>query len=51
MLSKSAPTELALQLAEQLGITTVGFIRQQTLNIYTHPQRILLPANELKEGD
>lgn len=51
VLSKSAPTELALQLAEQLGITTVGFIRQQTLNIYTHPQRILLPANELKEGD
>jgi len=51
VLSKSAPTELALQLAEQLGITTVGFIRQQTLNIYTHPKRILLPANELKEGD
>jgi FdhD protein len=52
VLSKSAPTELALQLAEQLGITTVGFIRQDTLNIYTHPQRILLPAqNALKEGD
>lgn len=52
VLSKSAPTELALQLAEQLGITTVGFIRQHTLNIYTHPKRILLPAhNSLKEGD
>lgn len=52
VLSKSAPTELALQLAEQLGITTVGFIRQQALNIYTQPQRILLPAqNARKEGD
>lgn len=52
VLSKSAPTELALQLAEQLGITTVGFIRQHSLNIYTHPHRILLPAqNVLKEGD
>lgn len=52
VLSKSAPTELALQLAEQLGITTVGFIGKSTLNIYTHPQRILLPVNEkLKEGD
>ncbi|WP_274308530.1 formate dehydrogenase accessory sulfurtransferase FdhD [Solibacillus daqui] len=46
VLSKSAPTELALELAEQLGITTVGFIRQNTLNIYTHKERIQLPANE-----
>ncbi|MBO0997577.1 formate dehydrogenase accessory sulfurtransferase FdhD [Bacillus sp. SD075] len=40
VLSKSAPTELALQLAEELGITTVGFIRKQSLNIYTCPERI-----------
>lgn len=40
VLSKSAPTELALQLADELGITTVGFIRNNHLNIYTHPQRI-----------
>jgi FdhD protein len=42
VLSKSAPTELALQLAEELGITTVGFIRHQSLNVYTHPERLLL---------
>jgi FdhD protein len=41
ILSKSAPTELALQLAEQLGITTVGFIRNQSLNVYTYPERIV----------
>jgi FdhD protein len=40
ILSKSAPTELALQMAEQLGITTVGFIRGQSFNVYTHPERI-----------
>ncbi|MFC3884887.1 formate dehydrogenase accessory sulfurtransferase FdhD [Bacillus songklensis] len=40
VLSKSAPTELALQLAEQLGITTVGFIRNDSLNVYTRPERI-----------
>jgi FdhD protein len=40
VLSKSAPTELALKLAEELGITTVGFIRNQSLNIYTVPERI-----------
>ncbi|MCK1993989.1 formate dehydrogenase accessory sulfurtransferase FdhD [Peribacillus muralis] len=41
VLSKSAPTELALELAEDLGITTVGFIRQESFNIYTCPERIL----------
>lgn len=40
VLSKSAPTELALKLAEDLGITTVGFIRNQSFNIYTRPERI-----------
>lgn len=42
VLSKSAPTELALELAEDLGITTVGFIRNDSFNVYTHPERILL---------
>ncbi|MDV6377600.1 formate dehydrogenase accessory sulfurtransferase FdhD [Sporosarcina sp. GW1-11] len=42
VLSKSAPTELALTLAEDLGITTVGFIRGSTFNLYTHPERIKL---------
>jgi FdhD protein len=40
LLSKSAPTELALQLADQLGITTVGFIRNRSFNVYTYPERI-----------
>ncbi|WCK55476.1 formate dehydrogenase accessory sulfurtransferase FdhD [Aneurinibacillus sp. Ricciae_BoGa-3] len=41
VLSKSAPTELALQLANDLGITAVGFIRNSSCNIYTHPERIV----------
>lgn len=40
VLSKSAPTELALDLADQLGITVVGFIRNRSLNVYTHSERI-----------
>ncbi|TBL68297.1 formate dehydrogenase accessory sulfurtransferase FdhD [Paenibacillus thalictri] len=42
LLSKSAPTDLALQLAHDLGITVVGFIRGERLNVYTHPERVLL---------
>ncbi|MGO4547628.1 formate dehydrogenase accessory sulfurtransferase FdhD [Paenibacillus sp. 2TAB23] len=40
MLSKSAPTDLALRLAEDLGITCVGFIRGGEMNVYTHAERI-----------
>jgi FdhD protein len=40
ILSKSAPTNLALNLAEELGITAVGFIRGNGFNVYTHQQRI-----------
>ncbi|WP_168121299.1 formate dehydrogenase accessory sulfurtransferase FdhD [Paenibacillus sp. HB172176] len=43
ILSKSAPTALALDLADELGITAIGFIRNDECNIYTHPERILLP--------
>lgn len=42
ILSKSAPTELALRMAEDLNITAVGFIRGKSMNIYTHPERIEL---------
>lgn len=53
VLSKSAPTELALKLAEDLGITTIGFIRNRSMNVYTHPERILdtkysLPETQVK---
>lgn len=40
ILSKSAPTDLAIQLAEDLNITAVGFIRDQSFNIYSHKERI-----------
>lgn len=40
LLSKSAPTDLALELAEELNITVAGFIRGGSMNVYTHPWRI-----------
>lgn len=42
ILSKSAPTDLALQLAEELNITAVGFVRNAKMNVYTNAQRIKL---------
>ncbi len=40
LLSKSAATDLAIELAEELGITIVGFIRNGSLNVYSHPDRL-----------
>lgn len=40
LLAKSAPTDLALKLASDLQITAVGFIRNSSLNVYTHENRI-----------
>lgn len=41
LLSKSAPTDLALQLADELGLTAVGFLRGSGMNVYTHAHRIV----------
>ena len=40
ILSKSAPTALAVQLVKDLNITAIGFIRDGNFNIYSHPERI-----------
>lgn len=50
VLSKSAPTELALKLAEELGITAIGFIRNRSLNVYTHPKRVAEAKYRVQES-
>ena len=36
----SAPTSLAIDLAEECGITLIGFLRGSSFNIYSHPERV-----------
>lgn len=36
----SAPSSLAVDFAQDAGQTLIGFLRGETMNIYTHPQRI-----------
>lgn len=55
LLSKSAATDLAIELAEQLGITIAGFIRNGSLNVYSHPSRLhansILTSIEQPQGE
>jgi len=41
IISRSAPTDLAVELAGQLGITVIGFARGQRMNVYSNPERII----------
>jgi FdhD protein len=36
----SAPSSLAIDLAEECGITLIGFLRGSSFNIYTHQERV-----------
>lgn len=42
ILSKSAPTNLAIEIANDLNITAIGFIREGSFNVYSHPERLEL---------
>lgn len=41
LISKSAPTDMGIQLSQDLGITLVGFVRGRRMNVYTHGWRVM----------
>ena len=41
LISISAPTNLAVRFAAELGITLIGFVREKRMNIYTNEWRVI----------
>jgi FdhD protein len=48
--SISSPTSMAVELADALGCTLLGYLRGKTLNVYTHGWRIGNHTTDPKEG-
>ena len=44
IVSNAAPTSLGIELGERLGVSLIGFVRDEELSVFAHPERLLLPT-------
>lgn len=42
VVSRAAPTSLAVDLADEFGIALVGFARGERMNVYSHPEKVIM---------
>lgn len=43
VISRSSPTDRSILLAQELGITLIGYVRGNRLSVYSHEERLLAP--------
>ena len=44
VISRTSPTGMSVRLAEQWGMTVIGYVRPPRLRVYTHAERVLFPG-------
>jgi FdhD protein len=42
LVAVGAPSSLALEIGGRYGLTLVGFVRSESMNVYTHPERVVV---------
>jgi len=42
VVSRTSPTEMAISMAEQLGVTVVGYLRHDSFNVYAGGEHLEL---------
>ena len=50
MASRTSPTDRAIELCEQAGITMVGYLRGMSMEIYSHPQQLQISGSQFIDG-
>jgi FdhD protein len=52
VISRTSPSSLSVQMADELGIMLIGYARQNRFTVYTYPERILsAPSGEKLTGE
>src|SRR3989304_2537820 len=52
LVSRTSPTEMAISLAEQLGVTLVGYLKPDSFKLYTEGRALVLPdLDPGRDGD
>ena len=50
VVSRSSPTERAITLGRELGITVIGYARGERLSVFSGEERLLNTGNQVKQG-
>jgi FdhD protein len=50
LIAASAPTALAIRMADKAGMTLVALARSETFEVFTHPHRIVGPPAKVRSA-
>lgn len=48
--SRTSPTDMAVKMAEEAGITLVGYVRADSFKVYTHPEALSMGGDDRIAG-
>jgi FdhD protein len=47
--SRTSPTDMAVKMAKEVGITLIGYVRSERFDLYSHPERMELAPKLVKK--